>query len=433
MPGDRRRTAVSLFSGAGGLDLGLERAGFQLLTQVDCNDDCVSTLRHAARDTSVNRVVKASLEDLNPHKMMAELGLRAGELDLIAGGPPCQPFTTTGKRQALNDGRAESSFPAWLGWLRAFRPRTFVMENVTGLLSAALRHRPLKYRENGTPLAEDEQKGSFLRWLLDEFLALGYSATWGIVEAADYGVPQLRQRAVVIGVCGDEPCFFPAPTHGPETERPYRTLRQAIGRIKNVGPVQPLSAAKVAVFSRIAPGENWRSLPPEVARRTMGAAYAATGGKNGWWRRLSWTQPAPTILGMPDHSSTGLIHPDEVRCLSVRECAAIQTFAVRHPFHGSPRSQYQQIGNAVPVRLGEALGTSIANCIDGKKLPKPTAPQWRSQSANQRIGVHGWVCAESSEKKTEFSIIVKVRDDHVWSRVNLQQEIRFDDEHSISA
>lgn len=424
---------MSLFSGAGGLDLGLERAGFDILTQVDLDEGSVDTLRaHAAKLGKPGRVHRAPLEDLDPRSVMRSLGLRRGELDLMAGGPPCQPFTTTGRRRALRDGRAESSFPAWLEWLRAFQPKAFVMENVTGLLSAALRHRTLAERESGPPLADEERKGSFLRWLLDEILALGYSATWGIVEAADYGVPQLRQRAIVLGVRGDRPCFFPEATHGPAGRLGYRTLRHGIGRIKNIGPVQPLSAAKVAVFAQVKPGENWRSLPPEVAKKTMGAAYKATGGKNGWWRRLGWDSPAPTILGMPDHSSTGLIHPDEVRCLSVRECAAIQTFPARYPFRGSPRSQYQQIGNAVPVRLGKAIGSTIAEHLAGKQLPAPSPPNWRSQSANQRIGVHGWASPEA-RSQPKFSIIVKVRDDHVWAQSNLQQEICFDDGAGISA
>jgi|GEM_PF-4529119 len=134
MAAGRARSAVSLFSGAGGLDLGLERAGFEMLTQVDLDHPSVETLRrHAGRFGHADRVIEAPIEELDPRAIMRRLGLKPGQLDLLAGGPPCQPFTTTGRRRALQDGRAGSAFPAWLEWLRVFRPKALVMENVTGL------------------------------------------------------------------------------------------------------------------------------------------------------------------------------------------------------------------------------------------------------------------------------------------------------------
>src|SRR5262249_33982069 len=155
------------------------------------------------------------------------------------------------------------------------------------------------------------------------------------------GVPQMRQRAILIGMHGKEPCYLPPPAFGWEGLPEYRTLRRALADLKELGPVQPLSERKREVYARVPAGGNWRALPEELQRKTMGAAFTAEGGKSGWWRRLAWGLPAPTILGMPDHSSTALIHPDEVRCLSVNECAAVQTFrGVR--FAGTSRSQYQQ-------------------------------------------------------------------------------------------
>jgi DNA (cytosine-5)-methyltransferase 1 len=144
----------------------------------------------------------------------------------------------------------------------------------------------------------------------------------------------------------------------------------------------------------------------------MGRAYSAEGGKSGWWRRLAWDHPAPTILGMPDHSSTGLIHPDEVRCLSVAECAALQTFPPFVKFAGTPRSQYQQIGNAVPVLLAKALGDHLRRFLLGERCPLPSAPPWRQLSANRRIGTHGWIVAKPGELLPFLN--VQVRQDHVW-------------------
>jgi DNA (cytosine-5)-methyltransferase 1 len=142
----------------------------------------------------------------------------------------------------------------------------------------------------------------------------------------------------------------------------------------------------------------------------MGQAYIATGGKSGWWRRLAWDKPSATILGMPDHSSTALIHPDEIRCLSVNECAALQSFPRGTEFSGRPRSQYQQIGNAVPPLLGQALGVQLAGFLDGQREDEqPPVPAWRQASANRRPGTHGWTVAE------EYHLHVQIRPDHIWA------------------
>jgi DNA (cytosine-5)-methyltransferase 1 len=333
----------------------------------------------------------------------------------MAGGPPCQPFTTTGLRQAANDRRASSLFPAYFKFVAEFQPKTILIENVDGMLSAALRHRPLIARSKDcAPLEPDELKGSFLRWFLEALVDQGYSVCWGVLEAADYGVPQMRQRAILIGVRGEGPCYLPPPQFGWPGLPPYRNLRWALSHIQELGPVQPLSRRKQDVYARIPPGGNWRDLPDELRKATMGAAYVAEGGKSGWWRRLSWDLPAPTILGMPDHSSTALIHPDEVRCLSVNECAAIQTFPPEVRFEGPSRSQYQQIGNAVPVLMAGCLGEHLRKFLEGKRTPRPSPPPWRQASANRRIGTHGWVTCTKGEPT--YTLNVRVRPDHIWAR-----------------
>lgn len=407
---------ISLFSGAGGLDIGLEMAEWRVLAQVEMDGPCVDTLKRRKIDEEAPpaAVYPQRVEDVSPATLRAKYGLEKGELELLAGGPPCQPFTTHGRRRALLDQRAESAFPTYLHYVEEFGPQALLMENVDGLLSAALQHRPLKTRGRGAPaLTEEEMKGSFLRWLVGELVELGYAVSWGLAEAADFGVPQMRQRAILIGVKGTEPCYMPAPMHGPEGKHPYRTVREALKEVRGPSPVQPLSERKTAVYAHIPAGGNWRDLPPEMQKETMGRAYFATGGKSGWWRRLSWDAPAPTILGMPDHSSTALIHPDEVRCLSVAECAALQSFPPGTVFGGKPRSQYQQIGNAVPPRLGEALGKCIRAFLDGERPPEPPRPDWRKTSSNRRIGTHGWAWKEAGQPR--FHLHVRVRPDHVWA------------------
>lgn len=408
------RDVVSLFSGAGGLDIGLEAAGWHIKAQVEMDHGCSETLRKRANQTGTDCIViEQKIEDIDPARLRKELGFARRELALLAGGPPCQPFTTHGLRLANRDPRTVSLFPQYLQFVEEFRPKAILLENVDGMLSAALHHRPLKERGEGhPPLRKAEYKGSFLHWLLEELRGLGYSISWGVVEAADYGVPQLRQRAILAGVRGNKPCFLPSPTHGKPHTPQYRTLRKALVTVKELGPVQPLSERKKAVYRLIPPGGNWRDLPVNVRKKTMGAAFHAEGGKSGWWRRLAWDSPAPTILGMPDHSSTGLIHPDEVRCLSVNECAALQSFPPETRFAGSSRSQYQQIGNAVPPLLGEALGHQMIEFLGGIINPEPPSPEWRKISANRRIGTHGWV---SAKKNASFRIIVRVRQDHIWA------------------
>lgn len=406
--------AISLFSGAGGLDLGLEAAGWTTLAQIESNTDCAQTLEsHNESKAEPARVIARPIENVRPAALRKELGLSRGELDLLAGGPPCQPFTTSGLRRGLTDARAVSLFPAYINYVKEFSPKALLIENVDGILSAALRHRPLSRRgREHAPLSLDERKGSFLRWLVHELVALGYSMSWGVVEVADHGVPQLRQRAIAIGVRSPDPCFLPDPNHGRDGLPPYRTLRQAIEGLTELGPVQPLSDRKRAVYVHVPAGGNWRALPDEMRRATMGAAYHAEGGKGGWWRRLSWDAPSPTILGMPDHSSTALIHPDELRCLSVNECALLQSFERSARFAGTPRSQYQQIGNAVPPVLAERLGRHLAEFLGGARQPLPSDPPWRRISANRRIGTHGW--ARGHGKRVAVALTAAVRPDHVW-------------------
>jgi DNA (cytosine-5)-methyltransferase 1 len=411
---------ISLFSGAGGLDLGLEGAGWEILAQVEMDEDSVQTLRmQAASRASETRILANRIEDVCPSLLRKTLRVRKGEIALMAGGPPCQPFTTSGLRQAINDPRATSLFPSYFQFVVEFLPKTLLIENVDGMLSAALRHRPLVERGKDHPSMEpDEQKGSFLKWFLGQLVELGYSVSWGVLEAADYGVPQMRQRAILIGTRGKEPCYLPVPTFGRPGLPPYHTLRWALQNVTELGPVQPLSKRKRDVYALIPAGGNWRHLPQNLQQATMGAAFVAEGGKSGWWRRLSWDLPAPTILGMPDHSSTALIHPEEVRCLSVNECASIQTFPLDVRFAGSSRSQYQQIGNAVPVLMARHLGEHLRDFLAGKRDPKPVPPPWRQVSANRRIGTHGWVTP--STNGPVYHLNVQVRPDHVWASHNVE-------------
>lgn len=389
-------TTIGLFSGAGGLDLGLHLAGFATLAVSDIDSDCAATLRaNRSAFGQRARVLELDVTELRVQQLASESNLGRTQLTLLAGGPPCQAFTTSGRRRALRDDRG-SLVGQYLRILSGLKPKYFLMENVTGFFSAALRHRPLRARgSEHEPLSPDERKGSVFRWFLEELIATGYSVTWGVLDAIDFGVPQFRQRAFLIGTTSSDPVFLPTGSHGPTQTRRgerWRTLRDALAGLVEANPqIQPLSEFKVNVFRHIPPGANWRSLPVKLRKETMGGAFFAEGGRSGWWRRLTWDRPAPTILTMPDHSSTALIHPDETRCLSVRECARCQTFPDSFEFQGASRSKYSQIGNAVPVELARALGNQILAHLKGKREAPPSPPTWRKESANQRLGTWGWV------------------------------------------
>lgn len=284
-------TYVSVFSGAGGLDLGLDAAGWTPLAQVECDDDAVGTLELAARrrakepDGFETRVICGRIEQVDPKALRHSLGLRRGQLPLLAGGPPCQPFTTHGLRQSIVDRRATEVWPGYLAYVDEFRPQALLIENVDGLLSAALKHRPLLERGgNAAPLDDDERKGSFLRWFIGELNGRGYTVAWGVAEAADYGVPQMRQRAIVIGVRANRACYLPPAKFGQPGQPTFRTLRQAVRGLRDLGPVQPLSARKRAVYALIPPGGIGGACPTTcsgrrwAARTPRRAARAAGGG-----------------------------------------------------------------------------------------------------------------------------------------------------------
>jgi DNA (cytosine-5)-methyltransferase 1 len=154
--------AISLFTGAGGLDLGLEKAGWEVLAQIESDADCTATLE--LRE-SPGEIIGRPIERVPPSELRKKLGLKRRQLDLLAGGPPCQPFTTSGLRRALSDARAASLFPAYIDYVKEFVPSALLIENVDGMLSAALEHRPLAQRGSGhATLRLDERKGSFLRY-----------------------------------------------------------------------------------------------------------------------------------------------------------------------------------------------------------------------------------------------------------------------------
>ena len=381
-PRMRPITVVSLYSGAMGLDLGLEQTGrFTILAAVEKAPSFCVTIRKnrdAGRTSHGGmKVYQADATGLDPAVVMADLGLAPGEIDLVIGGPPCQTFSTSGKRATVQDPRGTQLWQ-YLKFIDWMRPKAFLMENVRGLMSAALRHRAIKDRpdKGGPAFAADEEPGSVIRAFIRD-LDDSYRMDCFEVNAVNYGAPQLRERAIFIGNRFNRVVEFPEPTHGnAEADEqpslfaepsllPYRTLGDALAGLEDPDPVVlDFSPRKKRYLAMIPPGSNWRSLPKAVAIESMGKAFFAKGGRSGWWRRLTMELPCPTIVTMPNHASTALCHPTETRALSLRECARIQEFPDDWEFVGSPIEQYTQVGNAVPVCLGRVAGEVAAGLID---------------------------------------------------------------------
>jgi DNA (cytosine-5)-methyltransferase 1 len=363
---------------------------------VESDSDSRGTLRMNQAALGDTGPIYGDIRGVEPSDVLAKTGVSPGEAFLVAGGPPCQAFSTAGLRASVNETRGQI-VENYLRFIKTTQPRFFIFENVRGLLSVALNHQNYRDRieaerkKKGQPTDDPTQRlGSvFNDWLLPRFKRLGYEVIYGLVNAADYGTAQVRWRLIVLGSRDNEfgsgryrketgqllqPAHLLPPTHHRYAPypplRPWRTLGDAIGHLAHVSPSSDesftYSSDRAAVWRRIPPGEYWTYVrdnphlfPPDFLVQIMGGAINSGGGKMGFWRRLTWDRPAPTLPTQPQHLATGLCHPEEERPLSVPEYAAIQDFPSSYHFFGRKDSQYRQIGNAVPVRLSRALGETL--------------------------------------------------------------------------
>lgn len=369
----RRREIWSFFSGAMGLDLGLAEAGFEVTFANEIDEACCETIRKNKPNVTL---VQESIATLTAAKIR-KLRKFQGDVEMMVGGPPCQSFSPGGKRAALSDPRGNLIYE-YLRLIGEVRPRYFVLENVANLTTAALVHRPIAKRPGQhwslktydskwfdgdgelTALSRDELSGSAIRQLLSDVRGLGYHVTFGVLDAADYGAPQHRLRFVLIGSRDAPPPELPEATHGPGAAQPFSTVRDAIWSLKRYpGQGSKYTPEVAKFFSQVPEGKNWRALPRDVQREALGGAFDAGGGKTGFFRRLAWDRPSPTITGRANRKGSALCHPEKTRPLSVKECAALQGFPAEWKFVGAMNTRYMQIGNAVPIALGTAIGRAI--------------------------------------------------------------------------
>jgi DNA (cytosine-5)-methyltransferase 1 len=361
---------ISLFSGAGGIDYGLEAAGFETATTLELDADCCETLRRSRPQWSV---IEGSIFDIESARILAAGRAKRGDVDLLVGGPPCQPFSkagywSRGDSLRLDDPRA-NTLSAYMRVVEDTLPRAFLLENVGGLAFSG----------------KDEGMQLLLRRLaeINYRTKSNYSPSIQIVSAAAYGVPQLRERVIMIAARDGTRFQFPSPTHRPPDEDQraplldaslptYRTAWDAIG------DVHPGDDEALDVRGK------WADLLPSIPEGTNYLFHTDRGTEKGkglplfGWRRRYWSfllklaknRPSWTIQAQPG-PAIGPFHWDNRR-LSVRELCRLQTFPDDLKITGGRASQQKQLGNAVPSLLAEVLGRAIREQLLG--LPQLKRP-----------------------------------------------------------
>lgn len=374
--------ALSFFSGAMGMDIGLERAGIHTLLACEIDKATCKTIK-------TNRPDIALIGDLQGYSaadILAAAGLAAGsDVDLMVGGPPCQAFSSAGKRQGFSDARG-NVFLTFIDRILEVRPRFAVIENVRGLLSAPLEHRP--HRERGNehpPLMPEERAGGALHHILNRLRGAGYGVSFNLYDSANYGAPQRRERVIIVCSRDGEELPYLQPTHakgGLYGLPRWRTVREVFTGLEGETHEHvKFPEKRLKYYRMLKAGQNWRNLPEELKKEAMGKSYYAGGGKTGFLRRVSWDKPSPTLVTHPAMPATDLCHPQEDRPLSVQEYKRIQQFPDDWVIEGKTLDKYRQIGNAVPSSLGEAIGRLLVNHLAGRgPVEYPDFPYSRYRS-----------------------------------------------------
>lgn len=396
---ERKYTVIDLFCAPGGLSSGFEMAGFEVLAGLDIDPDGMKTYSY-----NFPRAVPvtADIRQLDPEKFMEIVGVSPGEVDVVTGGPPCQGFSTIGRaaivglaRKGLKndisvlhprfiDDPRNELYKYFMRYVKALQPRVVVMENVPGMMS---------YRN-----------GEIVREIIEDFASLGYGAAARVLNAADYGVPQLRKRIFFIAVKGGRVApRFPAPTHTPPEGslalslglKPYVTVWEAIGDLPEIpagGGAEVMPYTKpphseyarwaregspavynhkaryhnerdIMVFSLMKEGQWWKDLPEDV-RRMFNWNPRRDQIFQDKVKKLARDKPSWTIISHLYKDGYSYIHPTQPRSITVREAARLQSFPDRFVFRGSRTAQFKQVGNAVPPLLAKAVAETVKTILE---------------------------------------------------------------------
>lgn len=330
-------TSIELFAGAGGLALGVEKAGFNTLGLLEFDKDAADTLKKNRPNWNVINDDIANISCLDLEKYFS---IKKGELDLLSGGAPCQAFSYAGKRLGLEDARG-TLFYHYALFLEKLQPKMFLFENVRGLLT--------------------HDHGKTYSTMLDIFTRAGYTIDKQVLNAWNYGVPQKRERLITIGIRNDlvgktEYRFPKAHSYKP-------VLRDVLLDCPD-GPGVPYGEKKRKIFELVPAGGYWRDIDPAIAKEYMKSCWDMEGGRTGILRRMSLDEPSLTVLTSPSQKQTERCHPLEARPFTVRENARCQTFPDDWEFCGNVSAQYKQVGNAVPVNLAYDIAKEIVHSLD---------------------------------------------------------------------
>lgn len=363
----KKLTTLSFFSGAMGLDLGLEKEGFNVL--LACEYDKASRNTIALNDKKVGLI--RDIRNYSTQDILDYSNLNSfDEVDVIVGGPPCQAFSTAGKQKGFSDERG-NVFLKFLEVIEEIQPKYFVIENVRGLMSSKFQIDEHDQISSEIPENLLSQKGSSLYYIIKRMERAGYSLNFDLYNAANFGTPQSRERIVIIGTTHSIKVNRLKPTHSSIKEHglpKWRTVKNAFNKIKNIDNTEHLHYKENRIFyyKKLKSGENWRNLPIELQKKALGGSFYLGGGKTGFLRRLDWNKPSPTLVTSPSMPATDLCHPEEIRPISVNEYKVIQEFPLTWKLGGTTIDKYRQIGNAVPVGLGRAIGKEIIKHNSGQ-------------------------------------------------------------------
>ena len=328
---------IELFAGAGGLALGLEQAGFDPIRLIEYDPIASQTLQ---QNRPFWHVITKDISHISCLDLESYFDIPKGKLDLLSGGCPCQPFSYAGKGLGLKDIRG-TLFYHYAIFLQKLQPKMFLFENVKGLLT--------------------HDHGRTYQTIKTVFETSGYIMNQAILNAWDYGVAQKRERLIIVGIRKD---LSPDLSFSfPERQGEKLVLKDILLDCPESDGLQ-YSETKKELFRLIPEGGNWRDLPEPIAKEYMKSCWNATGGRTGILKRLSWEEPAPTILTHPAQKQTDRCHPSELRPLTIRESARCQSFPDIWKFCGTILQQYKQIGNAVPVNLAYAIGKQIYGSLE---------------------------------------------------------------------
>lgn len=359
--------ALSFFSGAMGLDLGIEKAGFDVRLACEIDKYCRQTIAL----NKPNMALLSNINDYSKQDILDASGLsEKDDIDLIIGGPPCQAFSTAGKRKAFNDDRG-NVFLKYIDLAIELNPKYIVIENVRGLLSCPMDHRPHHERGPNFPdLTADEMKGGALNFILSKLKKSGYSYSFNLYNSANFGSPQIRERVIIVCARDGKIPPYLSPTHSENKEYglpKWKSFRQAVKGLKEHQHLN-FPEKRLQYYRMLKSGENWRNLPEEMQKEALGKSFYAGGGKTGFLRRLDWDKPSPTVVTHPAMPATDLAHPEENRPLSIQEYKRIQEFPDDWELAGPLIQQYKQVGNAVPSSLGFAVGKLIVSLLTNEKI-----------------------------------------------------------------